>query len=96
MYGYLYMQLGPPQIVNQAHVLPSLILWLYRYSYEPGSLCLIAAFHPFHDTHHQEQIQRSYGNSRAGNAGDESVSYPQKARRLVEMAVHKEDFRRPE
>jgi len=31
MYGYLYMQLGPPQIVNQAHVLSSLILWLHRY-----------------------------------------------------------------
>jgi len=32
MYGYLYMQLGPPQIVKKkAHVLPSLILWLYRY-----------------------------------------------------------------
>jgi hypothetical protein len=44
MYGYLYMQLGPPQIVNQAHVLSSLILQLYRYSYEPRSLCLIAAF----------------------------------------------------
>jgi hypothetical protein len=37
MYGYLYMQLGPPQIVNQAHVLSSLILWLYRYNHEwPG------------------------------------------------------------
>ena len=31
MYGHLYMQLGPPQIVNQAHVLSSLILWLHRY-----------------------------------------------------------------
>jgi hypothetical protein len=33
MYGYLYMQLGPPQIVNQAHVLSSLILRLYRYTF---------------------------------------------------------------
>jgi hypothetical protein len=43
MYGYLYMQLSPPQIVNKAHVL----LLIHRYSYEPGSLYLIAAFHPF-------------------------------------------------
>jgi hypothetical protein len=34
MYGYLYMQLGPPQIVNQAHVLSSLILWLHRDIFE--------------------------------------------------------------
>ena len=31
MSGYLYMQLGLPQIANQAYVLPSLILCLHRY-----------------------------------------------------------------
>jgi hypothetical protein len=28
------MQLSPPQIVNQAHVLSLLILWLHRYKLE--------------------------------------------------------------
>jgi hypothetical protein len=46
MYGYLYMQLSPPQIVNQPHVL----LLIHRYSYEPGSL-LLAWYLLVHQVH---------------------------------------------
>jgi hypothetical protein len=40
MYGHVYIQLRPPQIVKNAQSSPL----IHRYSYEPGSLQLITAF----------------------------------------------------